>query len=70
VENMKIATTDKLEPLGVLAGVFLVLVALGTVVGMPWETNNDALASILQLVGVVAMIGIGIGLARLSYVGE
>jgi hypothetical protein len=37
---------------------------------MPWETNNDALASIVQLVGVVAMVGIGIGLARLSYAGE
>jgi hypothetical protein len=67
---MDIATTDKLEPLGVLAGAFLVLVAVGTVVGMPWETSNDALASILQLVGVVAMIGIGVGLARLSYVGD
>jgi uncharacterized membrane protein YadS len=58
--------TDKLELLGILAGAALVVVAAGTVAGTPWQTNNDGLASVLQLVGVVAMIGIGIGLAWLS----
>ncbi|MFT4921504.1 MAG: hypothetical protein ACI8XM_000704 [Haloarculaceae archaeon] len=61
---------DRLETLGVVAGAFLVLVGLGTVVGMPWETNNDMLASVVQLIGVAAMIAVGVGLARLSYVSE
>jgi hypothetical protein len=62
-----IDATDKLEVLGVLVGAFLVVVALGTLVGTPWTTNNDALASAIQLVGVVAMAAIGVGLAWLSY---
>ncbi|MEF8781604.1 MAG: hypothetical protein V5A39_10275 [Haloarculaceae archaeon] len=61
---------DRLEPVGILAGAFLVVVGIGTVVGMPWQTSNDLVASVIQLVGVVAMLAIGIGLARLSYVRE
>jgi hypothetical protein len=67
---MNLDVTDRLEPLGIVAGAFLVLVAVGTVVGMPWQTSNDALASILQFLGVVAMLAVGIGLARLSYVSD
>ena len=62
-----IEVTDKLEVLGVLAGAFLVVTALGTLIGTPWAYNNDPLVSALQLVGVVAMIAIGVGLAWLVY---
>jgi len=62
-----IDASDRLEPLGIFAGVLLVLVGIGTVVGMPWETSDDMLASVVQLIGVAAMIALGIGLARLSY---
>jgi len=62
-----IGAADKLEVLGVLVGAFLVVAALGTLVGTPWTTNNDALASAIQIVGVAAMIAVGIGLAWLSY---
>lgn len=65
-----IDAADKLEVLGVLVGAFLVAVALGTLVGTPWATNNDALASVVQLVGVAAMAAVGIGLAWLSYVRQ
>ncbi len=62
-----IDATDKLEVLGVLVGAFLVVVALGTLVGTPWTTNSSALVSAVQIVGVAAMIAVGIGLAWLSY---
>jgi len=62
-----IKVTDKLEVLGVLVGAFLVLAALGTLVGTPWAYNNDPLVTVIQLVGVVAMIAIGVGLAWLVY---
>ncbi len=62
--------TDTLEPLGVVVGAFLVVVGLGTLIGTPWTTNNDPLASAIQLVGVAAMVGVGVWLARLSYTGR
>lgn len=58
---------DRLEPLGILVGAILVLMALGTVVGTPWTTNASVVATLIQFVGVVAMIGVGVALARLSY---
>jgi hypothetical protein len=58
---------DRLEPLGILVGVILVLMALGTVVGTPWTTNASVVATLIQFVGIVAMIGVGVALARLSY---
>ena len=57
---------DRLEPLGILAGALLVLFGLGTIVGMPWTTKGSLVVSVIQLVGVVAMIAVGVGLYRLS----
>lgn len=62
-----IEVTDKLEVLGVLVGAFLVVTALGTLVGTPWAYNNDPVVSVIQLVGVAAMVVIGVGLAWLVY---
>lgn len=61
---------DKLEPLGILTGVLLVFVGLGTLVGQPWATASSTVALVLQLVGVVVTVGIGAGLAWLSYVSN
>lgn len=63
----QIGVTDKLEVLGVLVGAFLVVTALGTLLGTPWVYNDDPLVVAIQLVGVVAMIAIGVGLAWLVY---
>ena len=62
-----IGVTDKLEVLGVLVGAFLVVTALGTLLGTPWAYSDSTLASVIQLDGVVAMIAIGVGLAWLVY---
>lgn len=57
---------DNLESLGVVTGVFLVLVGIGTIIGMPWQTNAGLLPSIIQLLGVVGTIAAGAGLVWLT----
>lgn len=61
---------DTLEPLGIGAGVFLVLVSLGTIAGAPWATNPNMLAVVISLFGVLATAVLGAGLAYLSWTGE
>lgn len=61
---------DTLEPLGIAVGAILLLMALGTVVGAPWSTNESLAVTLVRLVGVVGLIAIGVGLARLSYVED
>jgi uncharacterized membrane protein len=56
---------DRLELLGVATGVFLVAVALGTVAGTPWATSGSTAVSIVQLLGVLGMVAIGVSLAWL-----
>ena len=58
---------DTLEPLGIGVGVLLVLVGVGTLVGQPWATSNSTGATVLQLVGVLALFAISGVLAWLSY---
>lgn len=57
--------SDRLEPLGVAAGAFLVVMSLLTVVGMPWTTNGSIAVSILQLLGILGTVAIGVGLVWL-----
>ena len=57
---------DRLEPLGVAVGAVLVVGSLGTLLGAPW-TSGSAVVTALQLVGVVLGVGLGAGLAWLSY---
>ena len=57
---------DSLEPLGIGAGVFLVLAALGTVAGAPWTTHASLSTVVLQLVGAVLMALVGASLVYLS----
>lgn len=53
---------DRLDVLGTLLGAFIVLGALGSLLGAPWDTNPDTLAVVLQLLGVVLTVVIGAGL--------
>lgn len=57
---------DRLEPLGVAAGAFLVLVGVATLVGMPWNHTNDIGAAAVQILGTLATIGVGAGLLWLA----
>jgi hypothetical protein len=59
---------DKLDLYGVLVGAFLALVGLGTLVGMPWQySGGGGLVTVLQILGALSAIGIGVGLAWLAH---
>jgi len=57
---------DRLEPVGIAVGVLLVLIGIATVAGTPWTVKGDAIASALQVLGVVLTVGIGVLLVWLS----
>jgi uncharacterized membrane protein len=56
----------KVELLGVLAGVFLALFGITTIIGQPWATNSDMLAVVIRIIGALATTGIGAGMVWLS----
>lgn len=60
---------DRLEPIGVVIGLFLILVAMGTIVGMPWQVKDVAAAAV-QIVGALGTGAIGALLAYLSWTGR
>lgn len=59
---------DKLEPLGVVLGTLIVLGSLGTLAGMPWQTNPDTVAVLVQLVGIALSVAVGVVLVWISMV--
>lgn len=60
---------DKLEVLGIVVGVFLVLVGLGTLSGMPWATAQSTLTGMTQVLGAVIAMALGVALAWLTRTG-
>lgn len=61
---------DRLALLGTILGAFVIIVGLGTLLGMPWATNESLGAVIVQLLGIIATIGVGAVLIILSYSTE
>jgi len=59
-----------LKPLGAVVGVFLVLAALGTIVGAPWATSITVAVGIVQVLGALLMATVGVGLVYLSLFGD
>lgn len=57
---------DRLELLGSVLGVSLVVVALGSLVGMPWATNPDLPAVLAGLLGIGLTIGVGVALVLVA----
>lgn len=62
----QLAFTDKLEVVGLLVGAFLVLVGLGTLSGAPWATAETTLVGLVEVLGALIAIVIGVGLAWVS----
>ncbi|MFC7044342.1 hypothetical protein ACFQH6_01995 [Halobacteriaceae archaeon GCM10025711] len=57
---------DRLGLLGTLAGAFLVLAGLGTLVGMPWQySGGGAGVAVGQILGAIATVAVGAGLVWL-----
>jgi hypothetical protein len=62
---------DRLELVGVPVGLFVVLVGLGNLLGQPWQYSaGGALVAVLQIVGSVAAVAIGLGLVYLVHFVE
>ena len=53
---------DRLELFGVLAGAFVVLVGLGTLVGMPWTQYDSLAITIGRIIGTLGTIAVGLGI--------
>jgi hypothetical protein len=51
---------DRLEVLGVLAGAFVVVVTLSTLVGLPWTTTEFTTAAIVQVIGIFLTLAFGV----------
>lgn len=50
---------DRLEVLGIALGAFLILGSLGSLAGMPWQTNPDLGAVAFQVLGIALTVGLG-----------
>lgn len=62
---------DTLEPLGIGVGALLVVVGIATVLGTPWTHKDPMLPiAVLQLLGALAVVSIGVGLAWLAWTGH
>ena len=53
---------DRLEVVGLAAGIFLVLVGLGTLVWLPATPTESGLVTAFKVIGGLATVGIGLGL--------
>ena len=62
---MNVSLSDPVEPLGVVVGALLVLGGLATLLGTPWAYKPGVVVMVGQIVGALAAIGIGVGLAWL-----
>lgn len=60
---------DKLELIGLLAGGFVIIVALGTLLEPPWTTNEQTGAAIVQSIGVVLSVLVGIAMIHFTHSG-
>lgn len=64
---MDTTVADMLEPLGLGFGALLVLVGLATIAGTPWAyKSGGGLVMVGQVLGALAAIAIGVGLAWLA----
>jgi uridylate kinase len=61
---------DSLAVLGVLVGGFVVVVGLGTLLGLPWTSTDSTAAAAAQMVGIVVTIAIGLLLVFLTYADD
>lgn len=60
-------SVDPLDVLGVGAGVFLVLVGIGSLSGAPWQYSGDVLVAVGEVAGALGAILLGAALAWFVY---
>lgn len=62
---------DRLDAIGVVVGVFVMLVGIGTLWGQPWQYSvGGVLVPLLTVVGSLGAVAIGAGMVYLAHVVE
>lgn len=61
---------DRLEVLGIVTGAFVVVVGIGTFLTPPWTTNEAIGAALVQTIGILLTIVVGIILIQFTYSGD
>jgi hypothetical protein len=61
---------DTLELLGLLGGGFVVVVALGTLIGTPWSSVRTGGIGLIQTLGVLPTLLVGLGTIAIAYNGN
>jgi hypothetical protein len=56
---------DRLQVFGTLAGAFVALVGVGTILGAPWATASGIAPALVQVLGALGAIALGAGLVWL-----
>lgn len=65
-----LGSEDRLEWLGILTGLFVVIVGFGSLLELPFATNADTAAAIVQTVGILGTIVVGVLIVLVSYSGS
>lgn len=60
---------DRLAAVGSATGVLLVVMALAKLSGTPWAYASGGLVAALQVVGILATVAVGVGLAYVALRG-
>lgn len=61
---------DKLEWVGILGGLFVLIVGFGSLLQPPFVTTTDTVAAVVQTIGILATIVVGALLVLISYTGS
>ena len=62
---------DRLDLVSIPVGLFVLVVGLGTLLGQPWQyAAGGAPQMVLQLLGALAAVAIGVGLVWLGHFVE
>ncbi|MFB6132031.1 MAG: hypothetical protein ABEJ44_01340 [Halanaeroarchaeum sp.] len=67
---MELPIHDRLDAIGTVVGAFVLLLALEGVVTRPWRYTGGGSIMVLQIVGILATVAIGVGLIYLSHFVE
>jgi len=67
---MELPVRDRLDAVGTLAGALVMLLALSVLVSRPWRYTGGGTVMVLQILGVLAALLIGVGLFYLSHFVE
>lgn len=67
---MDVPVRDRLDAIGSIAGLFVALVGLATLIGQPWQYSPSATVMVLQGLGSLVAVGVGVGLVYLAHVVE